>query len=149
LIAVGLCTPLLFSALAQATLGEKSASIATNRVQMKSVQRLATVNTVKGYGVDESVVGGTTIRQYTTTDGTVFAITWDGIAEPDLAILLGAFKTRYIEAAKAKVRVRRSRFSEIRADGLVVQKMGHMRAYHGVITATDLMPSGLTAEDLQ
>jgi hypothetical protein len=57
-------------------LGESAESVASDRKALSAVQR-ATI-THRNYTVKELVSGSTTVREYISPDGIVFAIAWNG-----------------------------------------------------------------------
>ena len=70
-----------------AALGEDAASIENDRAQMKGQSRLTSV---AGYSVQEiQLPSGTVVREYVSSGGKVFAVSWRGPVIPDLRQTLG------------------------------------------------------------
>jgi hypothetical protein len=132
-----------FSALA--TLGEDSTSTEVDRASMKATLRM--LPNVK-YTVHEiQTPSGTTVREYVSSAGTVFAVAWQGPVMPDLRQALGSYFDRYTEAAGRKHAGHRH--LAIREPDLVVQSNGHMRAFSGRAYLPRLLPQGVTVEEIR
>ena len=101
------------------------------------------------YNVSESTLdSGTVVREYATTAGVVFAVSWDGPFMPDLRTLLGAsFTTLTSESAK----VRKAGRSQLRVNhaDLVIESGGHMRAYVGRAWIPSALPAGFTSANIE
>src|SRR5512146_2647440 len=122
---------------ARAALGEAEASVAHDREALAAVARGTTDR--GAYSVHELSQGETTIREYVSPQGVVFAVTWSGLANPDLRTLLGGYAAEYQRAAaEPKVKGRRSR--RVAAPHVVVDSWGHMRDRHGRAWVPELVP---------
>ena len=130
---------------ASATLGESSTSIETDRLSMNaSLQKLH----AEVYSVHEiQTPSGTTVREYVSAAGTVFAVAWQGPVMPDLRQILGRYFDRYITAAAGKHAGHRH--SEVREADLVVQSNGHVRSFSGRAYLPQLLPQGVTVEEIR
>jgi hypothetical protein len=135
----GLCAP------AFATLGEDISSVQNDQTHLN-----ASVRVVAGerYSVQEmQTPTGTTIKQYVSPGGTVFALSWRGFA-PDLQQLLGSYFDQYMAAAsQAGHRWRGVR--HIDTGDLVVESGGHMRYVVGRAFLRSKMPSGVSSDDIR
>jgi hypothetical protein len=102
-----------------------------------------------GYAVHETVLAsGTTLREYATPQGTVFALGWRGPALPDLPALLGSYFSAFkLEAEQARQSGRRGSLNLLR-DGLVLQSQGRMGNFVGQAYAPSLVPSGVVIDDV-
>jgi len=102
------------------------------------------------YAVHEiQTPAGTTIREYLSPSGKVFAVTWQGPWLPDLQQLLGSYFTQYQRAAQS-ARERGARAPVlIRDSNLVVEQSGHMRSFSGRAYLLDQLPSAVTAESIR
>jgi hypothetical protein len=130
---------------ASATLGENSTSTEIDRVSMKATLRM--LPTVK-YTVHEiQTPSGTTVREYVSSAGTVFAVAWQGPVMPDLRQALGIYFDRYTEAASRKHAGHRH--LAIREPDLVVQSNGHMRSFSGRAYLPQLLPQGVTVDEIR
>ncbi|MBW8837248.1 MAG: DUF2844 domain-containing protein, partial [Burkholderia sp.] len=104
------------------------------------------------YTVRETTLGnGTVVREYLTTDGTVFAITWRGPQMPDLNELLGSYFPQYVAGVKAVRAARGGARGPVAVDqsSLVVQSGGHMGAFSGRAWLPPALPAGVSGSDIQ
>lgn len=131
---------------ASATLGENSASTEADRVSMKASMRM--VPAAK-YTVHEiQTPSGTTVREYVSPAGTVFAVAWQGPVMPDLRQALGGYFNRYTASAAAGKHASH-RHIAVRESDLVVQSNGRMRSFSGRAYLPPLLPQGVTVDELQ
>lgn len=92
---------------------------------------------------------GVTVREYVSTGGTVFAVTWRGAFHPDLRQLLGTYHEQYLQAVQAQRAHRRGRGPLlIQRPGFVMRISGHMRAFQGAAYIPQMIPAGVRAEEL-
>jgi hypothetical protein len=134
---------------ARAGLGQTAASVQADRASMKGQLR---ARSGAGYSVQQITTGtGTTVKEFISPSGTVFAVSWSGPAVPDLQQLLGAYFAQFKTAARAQ-RAQRLRSGhnhlEVRSPALVVHAGGHMRQYFGMAYAPALLPPNLSLSDL-
>lgn len=137
-------------AAAHASLGGGSASIDADRLHMK-VKRAALLTTPSSanYTVNESTLpSGTRVRQYLSSTGVVFAVSWSGPFMPDLRQLLGPhFDTMAAEQAK-QTHVGHRIFS-LHGSGLVIESGGHPRSFAGRAYLPNELPAGVTVQEIQ
>lgn len=129
---------------AQARLGEKVVvpPKAPSALQSKAMAAL--------FSVRESSPNGVLVKEYISNDGVVFAVSWRGVAEPNLADLLGDYFPEYDQAAEHQLPVqRRGRTAQITASQIVVNKFGHMRDIRGLAYVPSLVPEGVNVGELQ
>jgi hypothetical protein len=134
---------------AKAGLGETVASVQADRVSMKGQLR---ARSGAGYTVQQiTTSAGTTVKEFVSPSGTVFAVSWSGPAVPNLQQLLGTYFAQF-ETAEQTQRAQRLRSGhnhlEVRSPALVVHAGGHMRQYFGVAYAPALLPPNLSLSDL-
>lgn len=157
---------------AHATLGGDTASVTTDRTAMQatatssaSTRALSTATSTSttaatsststtssgNYTVSSLVTPqGTTIHEYLSTDGKVFAVAWSGPAMPDLQQLFGNYFTDFKEAASNAVATSGGRGPLLVQTGqLVVHSGGMMRALHGIAYLKDSLPSGFSVDSIQ
>lgn len=92
---------------------------------------------------------GTTVREYATPAGLVFAISWRGPVLPDLSTLLGDyFNTFKVETDQTRMTGRRGSPVNMERDGLVVRSNGRMRNFFGHVYAPGLIPAGVNIKDV-
>src|SRR6202140_4381164 len=115
LVMLGLSVP------ASASLGGDLSSVQTDQARMRgAVIRIANGNT---YTVHEMrAASGTTVREFVSQAGTVFAVAWQGPSIPDLRQVLGMYFAPYAQAAQA-VQRKRAGHGPLRIEepGLVVE----------------------------
>lgn len=140
-----ICLAAVLPCTASATLGEPESSVqADGEILRGSIQALDRGS----YRVHEiQLPSGTVVREYSGSDGSVFAVTWHGPFMPNLRQTLGRYFDEYSAAAKTTQPDRRH--LHIQLDDLVVQSEGHMRAFSGRAYLPHAMPAGVSAEDLQ
>ncbi len=135
---------LLSPCVASAALGEPEASVQADGEQLHGSIK----GTDRGaYRVHEiQLPSGTLVREYSGTDGIVFAVAWNGPFMPDLRQVLGRYFDAYVAAAKA--RHSDHHHLQIQQNDLVVQSSGHMRAFNGRAYLPQAIPGGVSAGDL-
>lgn len=130
---------------ALATLGGDEASVQVDRVRLKGAVSVRQAQRFEIHEIAQS--SGTSVRQYVSPTGKVFAVAWKGPMLPDLRQLLGPYFDRYTAAVTAK-RVKRAPV-EIRDASLVVLSGGHPRAFSGRAYVPDLVPLNVDVDALQ
>jgi Protein of unknown function (DUF2844) len=135
---------------ARAGLGGQAASVQADRVSMKGQLR---AQSEPGYSVQEiTAANGSTVREYLSPSGVVFAVSWSGPVMPDLQQTLGTYFTQYVAAAKTRRASGRGsghHHLEIREPSLVVHAGGHMRQHFGLAYVPSLVPQNLSISSLQ
>lgn len=131
-----------------AVLGQAKASVETDRAAMGGqVQSKLAL----GYSVETITVAGMTVKEYVSSDGTVFAVAWSGTGVPNLRLLLGAYFDEYLDALTElqhkKPRLRRPLMLE--TANLVVERSGHMRNMWGRIFIPSRVPAMVSPKDIQ
>lgn len=92
---------------------------------------------------------GTSVREYATPAGLVFAVVWRGPVLPDLSVLLGDyFNTFKVETDQARTLGKRGSPVNVERDKLVVRSSGRMRSFFGYAYAPDLIPTGVNIKDV-
>ena len=101
------------------------------------------------YTVHESLLdSGTTVTEYATPAGAVFAVSWRGPVLPDLNALLGEyFKAFTEEAQQARTAGRRGSPIAMDTGALVVRSNGRMRNFFGSAYAPALVPADVNVKD--
>jgi len=132
---------------AEAVLGESADSVESDRRVLSAVRGATTVR--DGYTVHEVSSGATTVREYVSPAGTVFAVAWNGLAHPDLTLLLGAYAGEYENALQQTPRKRGQRTLRVQANRVVVEKWGHIRNLQGRAYAPDLIPPGVSIDAIK
>lgn len=136
---------------AMAALGQAPSRLSAS-LPATGPRMLAVVPNAKAgsYTVQETQLeNGTTVREYVTPAGLVFAVAWQGPVLPDLDVLLGSyFNTFRLETEQARLLGRRGAPVDMSRDGLVVRSNGRMRNFFGHAYAIDLVPAGLIIKDV-
>ena len=136
---------LLLAAPCWAVLGEPEESVASDREHLHGDLR-STVG--DRFSVHEiTAADGTTVREYASPAGLVFAVSWQGPFVPDMAQLLGSYFTEFQEAGRSPVRQRRP--LAVRTAHLVIEMGGHMRAFHGRVYLPGALPEGVSESDVR
>jgi hypothetical protein len=147
---LGCAWALLATALpAAATLGEDLASIHADQVRVAAVRRQQSALTMQVHTL--TLADGSTIRQYATPTGRVFAISWNTHFKPHLADLLGTHFAAYARAGRSAQQQRSgiAHSATVRSGDLVVESMAHLNAHVGRAYLRSLMPAGTSADALR
>lgn len=139
---------------AMATLGQApSARPATSTSAPAPVAKMSATAPVappSSYTLHEvQLENGTTVLEYATPAGLVFAVAWRGPVLPDLSALLGGyFNTFKRETEQARMMGKRGAPVNIERDDLVVRSSGRMRNFFGHAYAPALVPAGVNIKDV-
>lgn len=135
----------LFSLPAAATLGGAASSTQADQLQMKATLRMSPG---ARFTVHEMVLpSGTTVREYVSLQGMVFAVAWKGPRMPDLRQLMGTYFDQYLQAVPP-ARGGHAGVAVSQPD-LVVHSMGRTRAFSGHAYLPPLLPADVTDDELQ
>ncbi len=141
---VMLAVPLTMSA----SLGGDANSVQTDQSKMQGTLRTTSGDSYTLHEIQTPT--GVAVKEYVSTSGKVFAVTWQGPIHPDLRQLLGAYFDQFVQAEQAQRAQRRGRGPLlIQQTGLVVQISGHMRSFLGKAYVPQMLPPGVRAEDLR
>jgi Protein of unknown function (DUF2844) len=136
---------LMLAGPAAAELGGNADTVSADQTHMRASLRVAGA---ARYSVHEmQTPEGTTVREYVSPAGTVFAVAWQGPMLPDLQQLLGAYFGRYADAV-AEPRNGRGPVS-IALPDLIVQSGGHMRAFTGRAYLPEQIPNGVELNEIR
>lgn len=130
---------------ASAELGGDAASIETDRAHMNAMRHTLPTKTYTVHEMQTSA--GTTVREYLSPGGKVFAVVWNGPQMPDLQQLFGNYFATYQEAAKAR-RAGHGTF-QVEQPGLVVHSGGHMRSFFGRAYLPQMVPANVTIDEIK
>jgi hypothetical protein len=131
---------------AWATLGQPEASVTSDQLHMKSEER---VQTLQNYRVHELRAEGTTVREYVSPQGSVFAVTWHGRSTPDMNQLLGTYTNNLQTATPAQTKIQRRRGITVKTDDFVYSNFCHLRTCAGSAYLPKLVPSNVSVEAIQ
>ncbi len=135
-------TALALPITAAAELGGNANLVPLDQARLNASLNVSTSNRLTRF--DLRLPSGTSVREYASPAGTVFAVSWDGPTLPDLSQLLGAYFPQYLSAVQGGG----IGTQLVRQSGLVVYSAGHMRAFRGRAYLPPLQPQGVLAEQL-
>lgn len=93
--------------------------------------------------------GGTTINEYASSTGQIFAYTWSGPTSPDLRQLLGTHFSDYQAGVATAHENAGLHGGRVVQPGFVVEAGGRMRGYTGRAWMPAALPPGVSIDDLQ
>jgi Protein of unknown function (DUF2844) len=137
LLCLGLCS----SAPAWAVLGEGVGSVQADQLQLSATRRMA--RTLDGDVQLLTWADGSSIRQYLTPSGRVYAVAWNTRSKPRLDRLFGVHFVAYVEGARQLQQQRAGvRHQAVIEQGdLVVESSAHLHAHTGRAWLRSLLPS--------
>ncbi len=128
-----------------AELGGDLRSVERDRAKMMAT---VTVRPMGRYTVHEMTSDtGTTVREYATPEGKIFAVAWQGPFHPDFQQLLGPYFPQLQQAAAGR-RTRRAPVV-VETPGFVFVTFGHFRDLAGRAYVPQMVPAGVGVEDIQ
>lgn len=151
---VGLCVLVaIHPAAAWAALGKELAPSPTQATPATpAVKRLANAappSADRYTRQERTLENGTTVWEYATPGGVVFAVQWRGPVLPDLSVLLGNyFQTFVAETETARRLARHGSPVNIERNDVVIRSHGRMRNFFGHAYAPDLLPAGVMIADV-
>ncbi len=131
---------------AQAELGGRGASVDADRVKLRATMSRSAEH---GRTIHQLAAGdGTVTREFTTTDGTIFAVSWSGPQRPNLKQLFGDYYPRFqaVNAQTGKARMRRA--MAVNDIDFVVQTGGRPGAFWGYAFLRSRVPSDFNMSTL-
>lgn len=133
---------------ALAFLGGRVTTVEKDRAEMQGTR---SVVSAQGYAVHElAAPTGTVVREYVSSEGTVFAVAWQGPFMPNLRQLLGDYFGPFSEAARAQKAHRPGRRPMlVRGPGFVVESGGRMRAFIGRAYLPERLPALINDEGIR
>lgn len=136
---------LAFPVGATASLGGDQASVEADRTHMRASLRVAARHAYRLHEV--TTPAGSTVREYASLSGVVFAVAWHGPGLPDMRQLLGTSFTRYQQA----LLLRRAHRQPLLIDepDLVIHLTGHARSFHGRAYLPQQIPAGVDPAEIQ
>ncbi len=135
---------------AHAVLGGDLSTIADDHQRLKATRLQVAPVTAPSSSHVITLADGSSIREYTTAGGIVFAVAWSTRFKPDLTALLGQHATAYAAAASEAMKapgIRRQ--VELRQGDLVVQSAGRLNAFVGKAWLRSLVPAGVDVDALR
>ena len=132
---------------AQATLGEKGDSFERDRQSLNAIRKQDAQK--ENYTIQEMNSGPNKVREYISTDGIYFAISWDGVRHPDLTPLLGKYSDDFKQAKETKKKEFGRRNQFIQGSRVVVQTWQRTRGVGGRAYDPDLIPKGVDIHEIK
>lgn len=132
---------------AMAALGDKENIIDSDKIKLRASGHV--IKQSGNYSVHELSGPINTVKEYVSTDRTVFAVSWRGVKRPDLSVLFGAYYGDYNSMDAARPRMLSRQPVSINTSKIIVHKDGHMRDVRGFAYIRDQLPNGVSVEDLQ
>jgi hypothetical protein len=142
LIALGLCLP------AFAALGGDLSSVQADQAHMKASIKTTTGQAFTLHEIKTPM--GSIVHEYVSSDGKVFAVAWRGPSMPPMQQILGTYFQQFSDGVQAHhaAHVGRSPLN-IQQPGLVVQSSGHPRGYFGRAYVPQMLPQGVTPDQIR
>lgn len=143
-IVLGTCVP------AGAVLGEPAQSVGTDAQALGGKAHLLAQGQAS-YTVEQfTTTDGIAVREYVAPSSMiVFAVAWNGPHPPDLSALLGSYFADYKSMAAQTQGTNDLHHRSLRGSRLVIQTAGHMRDMWGRAWDPQLLPPGVTEEDIR
>ncbi|HZR66080.1 MAG TPA: DUF2844 domain-containing protein [Terriglobales bacterium] len=136
----------VFCASAHAVLGQQISSINSDNIRMKAQ---GNVFVRPSYSIHEMrIPNGTSVREFASPAGEVFAVSWKGPYVPDLRQLMGGYFDQYM-AAMANTRRTHGSVVRIETGDLVFESGGHMRFIVGRAYLRSKLPDGVGPDAIQ
>lgn len=132
---------------ARATLGEPVSSVNSDKKALAATKRATTFRAF--YTVYEIESPSTTLREYVSLSGIVFAVAWNGLTQPDLTQLLGSYDKQFLKARRETPPQRGVRRLRVKGPDVIVETWGHMRNLRGRAYVPALIPSGVSLDEIK
>lgn len=134
---------------AAAVLGEDLASVHADQLRLGAARRQQVQLTMQVHVL--SLPDGSSIRQYATPDGRVFAVSWNTRFKPRLDQLLGQHFATYAEGGRRAQAQRPgvAHSARVARGDLVVESVAHLQAHVGRAWLVSKLPAGTTPDALR
>ncbi len=136
----------MIPARALAELGGDLNSVERDRARMKAS---VAVRPMGPYTIHEMTSdSGSTVREFATPEGKIFAVAWQGPFHPDYQQLLGLYFAQ-LQQATGQRRLTRRAPVMIETPGFVFQSFGHFRDLAGRAYVPQMLPPGVAVEEIR
>lgn len=125
-------------------LGGDAASVQADASALKGSLRASSQSGSSVYEI--AAASGTTVREYVSPGGAVYAVSWEGPVLPDLRQVLGSYFSRYVDTSKAQGPARPL---GIQQPDFVFESSGSMRAFFGKAYVPQLLPAGVSGDAIR
>ena len=144
------CSTLLAVPTAQAVLGGDASTIGDDQTRLKGVRRQVMAPRIQVQTHEIAMADGSSIREYVSPGGIVFAVAWNTRFKPHLEALLGQHAASYAAAASDAMRTPGiKRNVVLQRDDLVVHSTVHLNSFVGKAYVRSLVPTGINVDDLR
>lgn len=145
---LGAACCLAFPPQAHAVLGERVETIHADQMRLQGARRLATALRYQVH--DISLADGSSVRQFASPSGQVFALAWRSHLKLQLQPLLGQYFSGYSAARMASAKGHGfARQSMLTEGALVVHESAHMGMFAGLAYVRHLVPEGVDPNALR
>ncbi len=96
---------------------------------------------------DLETAAGLRVHEFADRSGRVFALSWEGPAQPDLLTLLGSHYSEYTSALQAR-RIANHHVFSARSGNLTIQIIRRPRGLSGAASIAALIPAGVDPREL-
>ena len=149
MLALALALALLGATPAQAVLGEDVASVQADQLRLSAVRRMN--RTLDAEVQVLTLADGSSIRQYLTPSGRVYAVAWNTRSKPRLDQLLGAHFADYAAGGRLAMQRRAGVHHQavVEQGELVVESSAHLNAHVGRAWLRSLLPSAAARDAIR
>ncbi len=130
-----------------ATLGEPLNSVDKDKKQVFGAKKRSIHH--EKFTVQEIVSDTLKIREFVSPSGIVFGIAWNGLGTPDFNQILGAYSKDYELALNKTPKKMGRRSQSVKGSKVVVERWGHMRNLQGRAYDPELIPEGVTPDEIR
>ena len=128
------------------SLGGNVTTVQNDKAHMKgSLRSVATQRYVKH---EITTPNGQVVREFVSSDGSVFGVAWQGQFQPDLQQLLGSYFEPMKQALAAQQRRGHGPVS-VETSGFVFRQAGNARNLHGSAYVPAMVPQGVDVTEIQ
>ena len=133
---------------AHAVLGERAETVHADQMRLQGARRLSTALRYQVH--DIRMADGSSVRQFASPGGQVFALVWRSHLKLQLQPLLGQYFSGYSEARLASAKGHGfARQSVLTQGALVVHESAHMGMFAGLAYVRHLVPEGVDPNALR
>ncbi len=109
---------------------------------------VTTITEQNGYAIHQIVTRRFTVKEFVSSDGKVFAFSWQGSTGPNLKQLLGKYSAEIKSAIQAQGKVPAQRFRSIKSANIELHWGGLLRHHGGSACLGANFPAGLKCQDI-
>lgn len=132
---------------ARAALGGSVDSITSDSASLSAMRSAPILS--GNYTMHELHSDAISVREYVSPSGIVFGVAWNGPVTPDLTALLGSYAEEYQQAQSQTQRQPGRKPVQVKTNRVVVERWGHMRNLQGRAYAPDLIPQGVSVDEIK